>query len=251
MIDNIAIEQNGLKKRKSYKFTKEILEYHYVTLNKSSREIGKEFDCDKGIILRWLNKFGINTSEKPRPSTVKDLTGLTFYNLKVISKSHKDSINRVYWNCKCKCGNDVVVLGNSLKTNHTKSCGCLISFGEYKKNKYVGELSSCKWHQIVNGAKEKGREFLITQEFLWELFLKQNRKCALTGEDLILPQKYSELKSSNASLDRIDSSKGYTEDNVWWVTKRINCIKMDSTLDDFYKTCENVYNKRYSETYQG
>lgn len=31
----------------------------------------------------------------------------------------------VYWHCRCECGNEVDVLGTSLRNGNTKSCGCL------------------------------------------------------------------------------------------------------------------------------
>ena len=35
-----------------------------------------------------------------------------------------------------------------------------------------------------------------------------------------------------ASLDRIDSSKGYQPGNVWWVHKRVNRLKNDFSMDE-------------------
>jgi hypothetical protein len=32
---------------------------------------------------------------------------------------------RTKWRCRCVCGNYADVLGSSLETGHTKSCGCL------------------------------------------------------------------------------------------------------------------------------
>lgn len=29
------------------------------------------------------------------------------------------------WRCQCECGNEIVVRGDSLRSGHTKSCGCL------------------------------------------------------------------------------------------------------------------------------
>jgi hypothetical protein len=30
-----------------------------------------------------------------------------------------------HWLCKCDCGNEKIILGNSLKKGITKSCGCI------------------------------------------------------------------------------------------------------------------------------
>ena len=40
--------------------------------------------------------------------------------------------------------------------------------------------------------------------------------------------------SKTASLDRIDSSKGYTEDNIQWVHKDVNQMKMDLPEQRFF-----------------
>ncbi|HEX5186239.1 MAG TPA: hypothetical protein VFV86_05055, partial [Nitrososphaeraceae archaeon] len=84
-------------------------------------------------------------------------------------------------------------------------------------NKTIGELSGKHWSEIKYKAIKRNIEFAITQEFAWNLFLKQNRKCALSGIDLFLAIYLKKennkdiYNSSNATLDRIDSSKDYTE----------------------------------------
>jgi len=40
---------------------------------------------------------------------------------------------------------------------------------------------------------------------------------------------------SSPSLDRIDSSKGYTPDNVWVISTRANRIKNDATPDELIR----------------
>ena len=62
---------------------------------------------------------------------IKDLTGQKFGWLTVIKLEDnyvKGAGSR--WICKCKCGNLTVVSGASLVSNHTKSCGCMQSYGE-------------------------------------------------------------------------------------------------------------------------
>ena len=36
------------------------------------------------------------------------------------------------WRCKCDCGNEIIVDGYSLRSGHTKSCGCIKSWAEEK-----------------------------------------------------------------------------------------------------------------------
>lgn len=57
-------------------------------------------------------------------SACKDLIGQQFGELTIISKSSKRASNGgVYWNCKCSCGCEKEILGQSLKNGKTISCG--------------------------------------------------------------------------------------------------------------------------------
>ena len=59
-------------------------------------------------------------------------------------------------------------------------------------------------------AKDKGREFLLDPEALSLVFMHCDGKCAVTG----MPLSFHGESHSKPSIDRIDSSKGYTMDNV-------------------------------------
>lgn len=53
----------------------------------------------------------------------RNLTGQIFGKLKVLNYFHKNG--RIYWRCKCDCGNITNVRGDRLLDGNTKSCGCL------------------------------------------------------------------------------------------------------------------------------
>ena len=48
--------------------------------------------------------------------------------------------NKIYWNCKCKCGKEIFVIGADLRRGHTTSCGCKIYRGLNLTNKRFGRL---------------------------------------------------------------------------------------------------------------
>ena len=92
-------------------------------------------------------------------------------------------------------------------------------------------------------AEARDLPFEISNQDAWDQFLKQNSKCALTGLALSMNDGRNPVTDSiirNASLDRIDSSKGYTRDNIQWVHKDINKMKMDFPEDRFRELCRLV-----------
>ena len=112
--------------------------------------------------------------------------------------------------------------------------------------KGVGELPMDFFNHIRQGATKpqkyrEAKEFTITIEYAWELYLKQGRKCALSGMDIgFLEREGSRGRRCSASLDRIDSAKGYVEGNVQWVHKHVNIMKNKYPLDYFLKLCHLI-----------
>lgn len=56
---------------------------------------------------------------------IKDLTGMKFNRLTVVSFSHTDKHKKKKWNCICECGNETKLITSQLTNNYVKSCGCL------------------------------------------------------------------------------------------------------------------------------
>lgn len=57
-------------------------------------------------------------------SQTKDLTGQKFNRLTVLYRNGSSG-GKARWHCKCDCGNEKDVIGQYLRSGHTKSCGCL------------------------------------------------------------------------------------------------------------------------------
>lgn len=53
----------------------------------------------------------------------KTIAGQTFGKLTVLAPATEKGPG--YWKCRCECGNEKIVLGNSLQRGLTRSCGCL------------------------------------------------------------------------------------------------------------------------------
>lgn len=89
-------------------------------------------------------------------------------------------------------------------------------------------------------ADARDLEFSVSLDYLEELLVKQEFRCALSGAPL--PPRIGR-KKDGASLDRIDSSMGYVVGNVQWVTAKINSMKSNLEQDEFIALCKAVANE--------
>ncbi|MEA5596322.1 hypothetical protein [Rivularia sp. UHCC 0363] len=95
--------------------------------------------------------------------------------------------------------------------------------------------------------KSNGRECTITLKYLKKLWEKQDGKCPYTGWKLDNLQTTSEWNSNilhpkTASLDRIDSRKGYIFGNVQFVSVMANYAKRDFFEQELLDFCRAVAN---------
>lgn len=88
-------------------------------------------------------------------------------------------------------------------------------------------------------AKDKNIEFNLTREWITEQM--KDDKCAVSGESFIYtPYKSAAYNPYAPSLDRIDSSKGYTTDNVQVVLVSINTFKMQGSDENVIELANKI-----------
>lgn len=179
----------------------------------------------------------------------EDLCGRQFGRLTVIALQITDRSGR-HWKCKCKCGNERIVSTGGLNAGTNQSCGCTrFNLGSENKHwKGYGEIGGGYWGEIQKNATKSKRKrdisFTITIQEAWNLFLMQEQKCAISGVPILMRGKQRGQRT--ASLDRIDSSKGYELGNVQWVHKDVNYLKMDLTMDGFLSWITTIYQHQQS-----
>lgn len=97
--------------------------------------------------------------------------------------------------------------------------------------------------KVKHRAKKRGIPFLVSFEYLQQLYNKQKKMCPYLNVELT--QTVQGIPGT-ASLDRKDSSLGYIKKNVQWVHKDINYMKGPSNEIDFLqnviKINENIQN---------
>jgi hypothetical protein len=92
-----------------------------------------------------------------------------------------------------------------------------------KKDKYT------KFRYHFRNIRKRNKDIDVTIDDLKEQWEKQNGICVFSGIQLIL-SSHSKIKKNpiySASLDRIDSSKGYIKGNIQWISRAINFMKSD------------------------
>lgn len=103
--------------------------------------------CDCGEILKVRSDSIIKSckkcqykeqSRKQKGIIKKDLINQRFGKLTALYPTNQYKNNHIVWHCKCDCGKEIDVVGSSLLSGNTQSCGCLkkekLNFVQFKNN---------------------------------------------------------------------------------------------------------------------
>lgn len=97
--------------------------------------------CDCGNIKTILGTHlrrgkivscGCYSHEKASEMFLDNLSGKKFGKLTVLERVPGNVNGHVKWKCQCECGSIVEVHATALRAGHTRSCGCVKSYGEEK-----------------------------------------------------------------------------------------------------------------------
>ena len=228
------------------------LKQRYIVDRKTTREIGIECGTNGRIVCGYLRKFGILA----RDSHVKaEMIGRVFGELtclREVDRPVKARSNYSYYLFRCSCGDDYIANGNTVRMGLTRRCGkcgravCAKPNSASQHWSGTGEISGFFWNRVVKRYGSRRIETTMGIDSAWKLFVAQKRKCAYTGLGLTFPKRSNnagskiEENKGTASLDRIDSSRGYVEGNVQWVHKDINRMKLDYSHDYFLSLCSKI-----------
>lgn len=174
--------------------------------------------------------------DKKRYRYFKDIQGRKFGKWLVISYQGTIKNGSHTWLCQCDCGNMSLVIHANLHGSHSKkceACGHLQARKEYPQ----GEIPIPLWNAWKRQKKDRF-PLEITREFAYQKLAQQNFRCALSGTLIWLPANPRDTVT--ASLDRIDSTKGYTKDNIQWLHKNVNLMKNVFDEDHFIHMCLSV-----------
>ena len=105
------------------------------------------------------------------------------------------------------------------------------------QQRYANLSLDARFNQLIKSAsRRKNIECCISTDDLYNCWQNQNGLCAYTK----LPLTSKAYQLNTVSLDRIDSGKDYTADNIQLVCVPVNRMKLDMTEDQFINLCRLV-----------
>lgn len=155
-----------------------------------------------------------------------DFTGRTFGRWHVIGLAYSKSPHH-YYNCRCECGNERVVQGNSLRSGTTRSCGCLrleVVKELHVKHRLCGHPAYQSWL-----AMRKRCESSVPKVFA----SYGGRGISVCERWNTFPAFWEDMGSTWApglSVDRIDNDGNYEPGNCRWATPAEQSRNRRSTI---------------------
>src|SRR3990167_5009445 len=142
-----------------------------------------------------------------------DIAEQKFGKLTAIRMVYQTNNTKTLWECECECGNKKIKTYWGLVRGRVRSCGCLRSPSNKANPGWTGygDISGATWCSIRRDASRSRKEIDIDLEYIWGLYEKQNKRCAITGVSIGFTEGSRQQKNKfirTASLDRIDSNKG-------------------------------------------
>lgn len=220
-----------------------------VELSKTKKQVGEILGLKAPLAYDFYGKvkeLNLNISHFHRKIGRLEVAEGTKINRWTLIKKINDNYK---WICRCDCGKEYIRNVNQIVSNRSKSCGCKRYNCIENKEKLLFPVSTFEefepvYTKLKCRARFSGRKFTVSAKYLWDLYLKQNKKCSLTGQLINIYRTNVTKKLNKASLDRIDSSLDYIEGNVQWVEVRINKMKSNMTEFEFIDRCRLVYENK-------
>lgn len=194
----------------------------------SNREIGKKIDLHHRTVGYHLKKNGLNPN------------GVIGKKLELVGENE----------AKCSRCEGIFSLQDWPMAREGKKYPYRLSYCNacrkkqmYKRlNDSPKSFMGDRFNKIRLRAIKEGTEFTLTKEHLIDLYDLQEGKCFYSDIKLTLMTGKGRLPTG-ISIDRVDNSKGYTNENIVLCTSRFNTIKSNLTMQEIEKYMPRIYKR--------
>ena len=160
-----------------------------------------------------------------------DMTGRPIGRLLVIEECGRDAHGQALWRCRCECGNEVIVRGDSLRKELTTSCGC------YQRERAVEAstthgMSKTHLYSVWSGMLRRVGVYKCADEK--EKRDYQDRGITVCDEWLVFENfrdwALSHGYKEDLQIDRVNNDAGYCPENCRWATPKENTNNRRNTI---------------------
>lgn len=145
-----------------------------------------------------------------------DMVGERHGSLTVMSRAENDGSGHTRWLCVCDCGEQAIVDGYALRTEHQTTCGKCSNIGKrvQKHGMYQTRLYHV-WENMLSRCNNKNNPY-------YKNYGERGISVCNEWSDFECFYKWANDSgySSELTIDRIDNDRNYTPDNCKWSTRK-------------------------------
>jgi hypothetical protein len=157
-----------------------------------------------------------------------NMVGMMFGKLHIVSEVKKRNKNgHITYNCLCLCGNKKEILGASIRSGATTSCGC-----SQKESATTHGMDGTPTYRVWISMKGRCSNESHKQYSEWG------------GRGISICKRWQSfdnfffdmgVKPKGLSIDRVDNNKGYDKSNCRWATPKQQAQNRRVTILVFHK----------------
>jgi hypothetical protein len=165
-----------------------------------------------------------------------------------IAESHSNpKTGRRYVKAKCKCGREKTICVNNVRCGNSLCCGKSPCGKKITKPRDTEVGHKAILYVYKNHAKARGFSFNLEYEYFKQLTQQTCHYCGVEPKQVyqLKNPKTGKIRSGIPiiynGIDRVDSTKGYTPDNVVSCCKICNTAKSNLPLAEFKEWINRIY----------
>jgi hypothetical protein len=174
----------------------------------------------------------------------QDLTNRQFGNIYVIKRMPPNSKRKLShsWECKCKCGKELILQTRNLVTGKRTSCGCIPKSPPSPRKYTIPGEASCRelFGAYRRNAEKRGLIFNLSLD---EFKILTSKNCFYCGDSpyQIQKQRWGTGDYIYNGIDRVNNSLGYVALNCVPCCGKCNFMKSGDSQESFKTQIFKIY----------